>query len=129
MKRTVLLRTALVLAAGLLCIQPLANAADEYAASDRATAARERMQEVAKKLNLTDKQKEKLKPIFQEELEKLKTIRDDSSLSRLQKARKLKALRDEVTPKVKEVLTPEQFEKWVELRKENREELRKRFGK
>ncbi len=108
------------MAAGLLCCQPLAYG-QQTNTTDRAAVVRERMQEMAKELNLTPEQKEKLKAIMQEEIQKAKAIRDDTSMRRFQKARKLKAIRDDATPKVKAILTPEQFKKWQELRKENRE--------
>jgi Spy/CpxP family protein refolding chaperone len=123
MKFGLLKKATIMLAAGLLCAQPLAYGQDTNT-TDRAAMARERMQEMAKELNLTPEQKEKLKAIMQEEIQKAKAIRDDSSLRRLQKARKLKAIRDDATPKVKAILTPEQFKKWQELRKENRENWR-----
>ena len=87
---------------------------------------RERLQEVAKELNLTDEQKEKLKPIVQAEWEKVRELRADTSLSREQKIEKLKALKEELAPKVKEILTPEQLAKWKEIREEFRANIAER---
>jgi Spy/CpxP family protein refolding chaperone len=70
------------------------------------------MEEVAKDLNLTDEQKESLKPIFQAQAENVKELRTDTNLTRKQKIEKFKTIRDEIAPKVKEILTPEQFAKW-----------------
>lgn len=91
------------------------NASAPPAGSGGATAWRDRMQEAAKDLNLTDEQKEKLKPIFRSATEKARAVQDDASLSPPERTQKLKALREESAPEVKKVLTPEQFEKWQSL--------------
>jgi len=44
-----------------------------------------------------------LKPILQAEAEKLKALRDDPSLSRPEKLEKLKTLREELLPQLKEI--------------------------
>jgi Spy/CpxP family protein refolding chaperone len=113
-KQTLLLLAAV--AAGL-SLQPLAQATDETqptppAAGDRLGALRERMQETAKELNLTDEQKEKLQAAFREQFGKLRELHQDTSLSQADRMEKFKAIRDEITAEAKKVLTPEQFEKW-----------------
>jgi protein CpxP len=102
---------------GVLCLQPAARAADttepaKPASSDRAAALRERMQDTAKELNLTDEQKGKLQAVIRGQMAKLRGLRQDTSLSAEDKREKIRAIREEVTAEVKEVLTPEQFEKW-----------------
>ena len=109
--------------AGMLSLQPMARAAETSAAAqpaqdERGAAIRERMQAVAKELGLTDEQKQQLKPILQAEAEKLKALRDDQSLTRPEKLEKLKILREELLPQLKEILTPEQLAKWQKLRQE-----------
>ncbi len=112
-------RTLIVLAAvaSALILQPLSRAADANdpappAGADRLGALRERMQETAKELNLTDEQKQKLQTIVRERMEKLREMREDNNLSREEKMEKFKAAREAITAEVKTVLTPEQFEKW-----------------
>ncbi len=121
-----LLPAALALA-GMLSLQPTARAAEPSAAAQPATATvqpaqdergaaiRERMQEVARELGLTDTQKEQFKPILKAEFAKKKALREDQSLTRLEKLEKLKAIRAELLPQVKEILTPEQLEKWQKI--------------
>jgi len=116
--------------AGLSNLQPTARAEETSAAAQPASAAaqpaqdergaaiRARMQEVAKELGLTDTQKEQLKPIIQAEVEKWKALRDDQSLTRPEKLEKFKAIRAELLPQVKEILTPEQLTKWQKIRQE-----------
>jgi Spy/CpxP family protein refolding chaperone len=108
---------ALAAVAGVLNLQPLIRAADTNtpappAAGDRLAAVRERMQETARELNLTDEQKEKLQTIIRGQTEKLRELRQDTSLSQPEKAEKFKAIRDDIIAEAKKVLTPEQFEKW-----------------
>jgi len=112
-------QTLVVLAAvaGALSLQPLARAADNQASAqpagdNRAATLRERMQDTAKELNLTDEQKEKLQAIIREQVGKLRALRQDTSLSPEDKKEKVRTIRDEITAEVKKVLTPEQFEKW-----------------
>jgi len=116
------MRTTLtaVLLCGALSLTPFVRAAADAKRGERAEKARERMQEVTEKLGLTDAQKEKLKPILQAQGEKMKEVMGNADLSREQKAEKMKAMRDEFAPKFKEVLTPEQFEKWQKMREEMR---------
>jgi Spy/CpxP family protein refolding chaperone len=106
---------ALAAIAGTLTFQPLTRAADDQApaaAGARRAALRERMQETARELNLTDEQKQKLQTIVREQMQKLRDLRRDTSLSREQKLAKLKAAREDLLAEIKKVLTPEQFEKW-----------------
>ena len=106
---------ALVAVAGALSLQPLTRAADDKAPATggaRRAALRERMQETARELNLTDEQKQKLQTLIRERMQKMRDLRQDTTLSREQKMAKLKAAREDLIAEVKKVLTPEQFEKW-----------------
>jgi Spy/CpxP family protein refolding chaperone len=108
---------ALAAIAGALSLQSLARAADtqapaQPASADRPAALRDRMQDTAKELNLTDEQKEKLQTIIREQTGKLRDLRQDASLSPEDKKEKTRAIREEIMAEVKKVLTPEQFEKW-----------------
>jgi len=109
--------------AGIVSLQSMARAAETSVAAqpvkeEPGAAIRERMQEVAKELGLTDDQKQQLKPVLQAEAVKLKALRDDQSLSRQEKIEKLKAIGAELLPQLKEILTPEQLAKWQKLRQE-----------
>ena len=68
-------------------------------------------------------QKVQLRPIILTELQKIKALREDKSLLPRQKLQKLKAIHEEIAPQVKAILTPEQFEKWQAIRKENRDKI------
>ncbi len=66
-------------------------------------------------LNLTDEQKEKLRPIVADENQQLETLRSDTSMSQEQKMQKANQIRESASPKIKAVLTPEQLKKLAEL--------------
>ena len=66
-------------------------------------------------LSLSDEQKDKLKPILRGEMEKMRQLRRDDALSRAEKLKKFQSLREEISPKLKSILTAEQFEKWQKI--------------
>jgi periplasmic protein CpxP/Spy len=108
---------ALAAVAGTLTLQPLARAATTNAPAtpatgERAGALRERMQDTARELNLTPEQTAKLQTIVRERMEKMRAVRQDTSLSSEERREKFQAGREELLAEVKKVLTPEQFEKW-----------------
>lgn len=115
MKTWKYLTVAAVVAAGLMIGALPARAAEKAAKRERpakTSVAQDRLQQMSEQLNLTAEQKEKIKPILQEEAEKMKAIRGDTSLTPEQKREKAKELRTELANKLKPILTPEQFQKW-----------------
>jgi Spy/CpxP family protein refolding chaperone len=72
----------------------------------------QQLQGVIESLNLSDEQKEKLRDFHEQQMGKLQALRDDLSLTLSEKLEKIRAMRQDVDPKLKEVLTAEQFEKW-----------------
>jgi Spy/CpxP family protein refolding chaperone len=91
----------------------------------KAGARHDRMGQIVGELNLTDDQKAKVKPIFQDEAQKMKTLRQDTNLSKQDKMTKLKTIREDTAAKVKPILTADQFEKWNKLREEGPRRHRK----
>ena len=79
---------------------------------------RERIRQLAKELDLTDEQKEKLRPIFREQAQKLRELRQNTDLARQERVAKLREYREELIGKLKSILTPEQLEKFKQLRSE-----------
>ena len=67
-------------------------------------------------LNLTDAQKAKLKPIMEAQRDKMKTLREDTTLDRKAKTTRMKAMREEMETKVNAILTPDQREKLAEMK-------------
>lgn len=131
MKQNITLKISLGLVTGLLSLQPLARAADQGtpaggAGGQRLAQLRERIQERVQELNLTDEQKEALKPLWQEQAQKLRELVRDSSLSREEKIEQSKAAREEMKPKLKQILTSEQFDKLQKQREQMREQIAQR---
>ena len=75
-----------------------------------------KLQEIAQYLNLTPQQKEKILPILADEAPKVRAIKNDPSLSRMQRAQQIKALHQRNDPKMKAILSPEQYQKLQAMR-------------
>jgi Spy/CpxP family protein refolding chaperone len=86
-----------------------------------------RVQEAMKELNLTDQQQEQLKPIYEEQMGKLRELYQDTNLSVPEKLEKLKAMVKENAPKLKKVMDAEQYAKWEKDVNQWLEQLRQRF--
>jgi Spy/CpxP family protein refolding chaperone len=80
------------------------------------TQSKHRTQAVAAELNLTADQRQQLKPILQDQAQKLKALRGDTGLNRAQKRARLQAIRQDLLARIKPILTPEQFAQWLKLR-------------
>ena len=87
----------------------------------------QRIQEAIADLKLTDDQMQQLTPVYLEQIEKLRDMYQDSSLSTAQKLEKLKAASKEVAPKLKKVLDAEQYAKWEKNSAQFLEEVQQRF--
>ena len=73
-------------------------------------------QAIAQELNLTPQQKEKILPILAAEVPKVAAIKNDNSLSRVQKMQQVRAIHQQTDPQMKSILTPEQYEKLKQIR-------------
>lgn len=73
-------------------------------------------------LGLTEEQKTKLRPIIADENQQMEAVRNDSSLSTEQKVAKANQIRENASPKIRAVLTPEQLQKLAELQKARQQE-------
>jgi Spy/CpxP family protein refolding chaperone len=78
----------------------------------------DRLAEMSNKLGLTPDQKNKVAAILKEEADKAKALREDTALSKEQKAPQMKAIREGAQSSIKAVLTPEQLAKFDHDRKE-----------
>lgn len=89
------------------------------------SAAPEKIQRLAAQLALTPDQKRQLIPILVAEAPKVQAIKNDPSLTKMQKLQQLKAVHDQTDPQVRTILTPEQYQKLQEIR---RQELQRVIG-
>jgi len=80
----------------------------------RAEAAKERLNKLAEDLKLTDDQKTKVEAAMKEQQEKMRGLRDPNA-TREDRQEKMKTAREEMTRKMKEILTAEQFAKWEKM--------------
>jgi Spy/CpxP family protein refolding chaperone len=81
----------------------------------------ERLKRMTERLNLTDEQREKIRPLLQGEADQLKALHEDTSLSQEQRREKRRQIEQATRKQIREVLTPEQRAKWREGREEGRE--------
>ena len=72
------------------------------------------LEQLTTELKLTDEQKPKVEAALKDMMDKQRELRNETD----QEARRTKqtALREELTKKMKEILTPEQFEKYQAMR-------------
>jgi Spy/CpxP family protein refolding chaperone len=75
-------------------------------------------QAIAQQLNLTPQQKEKILPILAAEVPKVNAIKNDNSLSTMQKMQQLRGLHAQNDPQMKSILTPEQYQKLQGIRRQ-----------
>ena len=83
----------------------------------------ERLMAVAKQLHITRKQAMQLLPILKAEEPKLQAIRSATSLSRMERLRRLRAVHEASDPQVKAILTPAQFQQLQAIRQQRRAQL------
>ncbi len=80
---------------------------------------RRHMARLAQELNLTQEQRQKLEPIFQQQMQQMRATREDTSLTPEQRRVKMDQLRQSTHSQINSVLTPEQQEKFKQLREKH----------
>jgi Spy/CpxP family protein refolding chaperone len=106
---------------GLLAVTSMAYAQDAKEGNGgqrRGGSVQQRVDRMATELNLTDDQKTKLTTLFESQAKKRQELQNLAPEDRREKAR---AMMQETNKKLKEILTPEQFEKWQKLRPQGRQ--------
>ena len=107
-------RISLVAAAlsfGALVLQAPASYAQNQPAGSK-------LQAISEQLNLTPAQKGKVLPILAEEGPKVEAIKNNTSLSNLQKAQQIRAIHQQTDPQMKAILSPAQYEKLKAIRQQ-----------
>jgi protein CpxP len=85
----------------------------------------DQIKHLTKKLNLSDDQQAKLKPILEDQRKQMEAIHNDSSLSREDRFTKMQALRQSSDTQIKSVLNEDQQKSFDKMR----EEQHSRMGK
>ena len=78
----------------------------------------ERLKWLSQQLNLTQDQKKQLKPILAGEFKQMRAVGEDSSLTQDQKREKMKQIHEASRPQVQAILTPEQQQKFAQMKEE-----------
>jgi protein CpxP len=90
--------------------------------------AMQKAQAIAQQLNLTPQQKEKILPILADEVPKVQAIKNNNTLSKIQKIQQLRAIHQQTDPQMKAILSPEQYQKLTAIRQQTiREATQGRF--
>jgi hypothetical protein len=82
-----------------------------------------RLEKVSAQLQLTPAQKEQIKPILMQEIPKMRALKGNITMPPLQKARQMREISDETDAKLKPILNPQQYEKWEQIRAEERQQM------
>jgi periplasmic protein CpxP/Spy len=81
----------------------------------------ERLEWLSQHLNLTDNQKKQLEPILADEFKQMRAVGEDASLTQDQKRERMKQIHEASRPQVQAILTPEQQQKFAEMKGEAKE--------
>jgi len=84
----------------------------------------DQIKHLSKKLNLSDDQQAKLKPILEDQRKQMETIHNDSSLSREDRFSKMQELRKNSDDQIKSVLNPDQQKNFDKMREEQHDRMK-----
>jgi periplasmic protein CpxP/Spy len=101
--------TAVALCVVVFTLVPQTSSAQNKAA---------KLEAISQQLNLTPQQKVKILPILADEGPKVQAIKNDNSLSRIQKIQQLKAIHQQTDPQMKAILSAEQYQKLQAIRQQ-----------
>jgi Spy/CpxP family protein refolding chaperone len=82
----------------------------------------QKLQAIAKQLNLTPEQKTKLMPILAADAPKLEAVKNNPSLGPLQKMEQIKAIHSQSDPQIKSILNPQQYQQLQQIRQQQIQE-------
>ena len=100
--------------AAALCFGMLVHVAPTSFAQTQAA----KVQAIAQQLSLTPEQKAKVLPILAQEAPKIQAIKNDNSLSKIQKIQRLRAIHQQTDPQMKAILSPAQYQKLQAIRQQ-----------
>lgn len=86
----------------------------------------ERMKRLSKELELTGEQKEKIKPILEDDAKQFQSVRQDSSLSREEKVSKAREIHTSGMEKIRPILTADQQKKLDEMIQQAKDKMQQR---
>ena len=117
MKNRIYLFTAALCSAAFVLVASTSYAQKAPTYAQKPTAI-SKAEAISQQLGLTPQQKVKILPILRDEAPKVQAIKNDNSLTRMQKAQQLRAIHQQTDPQVKAILTPEQYQKLQAIRQQ-----------
>jgi Spy/CpxP family protein refolding chaperone len=88
-----------------------------------------KLQAIAQQLDLTPQQKVKILPILADEGPKVEAIKNDNSLSKIQKIQQIRAIHRQTDPQMKAILSPEQYQKLQAIRQQAIKDAVQAYGR
>src|SRR6266403_524634 len=88
-----------------------------------------KIQAIAQQLDLTPQQKVKILPILADEGPKVEAIKNDNSLSKIQKVQRIRAIHQQTDPQMKAILSPAQYQKLHAIRQQTIREATQTYGR
>lgn len=89
-----------------------------------------KVEAISQQLQLTPQQQIEIIPILKQEAPKVEAIKNDASLSGIEKMKQLRAIHRQTAPKLQQILSPAQYQKLQEIRERDIKEAiaKKRVG-
>jgi len=88
-----------------------------------------KVEAISKQLDLTPQQKIKMLPILRDELPKVEAIKNDNSLSKIQKVQQIRAIHQQTDPQMKAILSKEQYQKLQAIHRQTIKEATQTYAR
>jgi periplasmic protein CpxP/Spy len=86
------------------------------------------LKHLSKRLNLSEDQQTKVKPILEDQQKQMQQLWSDNSLSRQDRFSKMRDIRENIDSQIKNVLNQDQQKKFDQMREEQRSRMREHMG-
>ena len=113
------------LIATALCFGTFVLSAATSSAQNKAA----KLQAIAQQLDLTPQQKVKILPILADEGPKVEAIKNDNSLSKIQKIQQIRAIHKQTDPQMKAILSQPQYQKLQAIRQQAIKDAVQTYGR
>jgi len=121
MKNRIYLLTAALCSATFVLLASTSNAQKAGGMS--------KVEAISQQLDLTPQQKLKILPILREEAPKVEAIKNDNSLSKIQKVQRIRAIHQQTDPQMKGILSQEQYQKLKAIRQQAIRDATQTYGR
>lgn len=111
----------------LAAMVPLVALAQAPRSPGQTRMAEGRLERLTEQLKLTVEQKEKVKPLLEDEMQRMRELRADSSLDRQGMMDGMKRIREESRERVRTVLTDEHKHKFDRMEQDQQNRMRERM--